>query len=76
MRVVEAAEGIAGAYAGKLLADQGAEVVKVERSGGDPMRRWSAATPDEPTGGTRPWPGGVDRAAVLVTPTLENHEWP
>ena len=48
MKVVEAAEGIAGAYAGKLLADQGAEVVKVERPGGDPMRRWSAATPDEP----------------------------
>ena len=31
LRVLELAEGIAGAYAGKLLRDQGAEVVKVER---------------------------------------------
>lgn len=52
LRVVEAAEGIAGGYAGKLLVDQGAEVVKVERPGGDPMRRWSAARPDEPVDGT------------------------
>jgi crotonobetainyl-CoA:carnitine CoA-transferase CaiB-like acyl-CoA transferase len=52
VRVIEATEGIAGGYAGKLLVDQGAEVVKVERSGGDPLRRWSAAHPDEPVEGT------------------------
>jgi crotonobetainyl-CoA:carnitine CoA-transferase CaiB-like acyl-CoA transferase len=52
VRVIEAAEGIAGGYAGKLLVDQGAEVVKVERAGGDPLRRWSAAHPDEPVEGT------------------------
>jgi crotonobetainyl-CoA:carnitine CoA-transferase CaiB-like acyl-CoA transferase len=46
--VVEAGEGIAVAYAGKLLADQGATVVKVEPVEGDRLRRWSAATPDEP----------------------------
>ncbi len=39
LRVLEASEGIAGAYAAKLLADQGAEVVKLERPGdGDPLR--------------------------------------
>jgi crotonobetainyl-CoA:carnitine CoA-transferase CaiB-like acyl-CoA transferase len=39
VRVVEIAEGIAGPYCGKLLADAGARVVKVERPGGDPLRR-------------------------------------
>jgi crotonobetainyl-CoA:carnitine CoA-transferase CaiB-like acyl-CoA transferase len=53
LRVLEASEGVAGAYAGKLLRDQGADVVKLERSeGGDPLRRWSAATPDTPTAQT------------------------
>ncbi|MDH3680735.1 MAG: CoA transferase [Acidimicrobiia bacterium] len=39
MRVIELAEGIAGPYAGKLLADYGADVVKVEPAGGDRSRR-------------------------------------
>ena len=53
LRVLEASEGVAGAYAGKLLRDQGADVVKLERSeGGDPLRRWSAATPDAPAAET------------------------
>ena len=48
LRVLEASEGIAGAYATKLLADQGAEVVKLERpGGGDPLREWAASQPDE-----------------------------
>lgn len=37
--VLELATGAAGPYAGKLLADLGAQVVKVEPVGGDPMRR-------------------------------------
>jgi len=39
IRVVEAAGMVAGPYCGKLLADLGAEVVKVEPPGGDPARR-------------------------------------
>ncbi|WIM85782.1 CoA transferase [Candidatus Mycobacterium wuenschmannii] len=37
-RVVELAESVAGEYCGKLLADFGAEVIKVERPGGSPTR--------------------------------------
>ncbi|MBH0779640.1 CaiB/BaiF CoA transferase family protein [Nocardia bovistercoris] len=41
-RVVELAERVAGEYCGKLLADFGAEVIKVERPGtGSPTRRMS-----------------------------------
>jgi crotonobetainyl-CoA:carnitine CoA-transferase CaiB-like acyl-CoA transferase len=41
--VVDLASGIAGAYCTKLLADGGADVVKVEAPVGDPLRRWSAS---------------------------------
>jgi crotonobetainyl-CoA:carnitine CoA-transferase CaiB-like acyl-CoA transferase len=42
VRVLDFSTGIAGAYASKLFADAGADVVKVEARGGDPLRRWSA----------------------------------
>src|SRR5688500_18534786 len=39
LRIVELAENVAGEYCGKLLADFGAEVIKVERPGsGSPTR--------------------------------------
>src|SRR5688500_13499193 len=38
LRVVELATGVAGPYAGRLLAMLGATVVKVEPDGGDPCR--------------------------------------
>ncbi|WP_413467697.1 CaiB/BaiF CoA transferase family protein [Mycobacterium sp. RTGN3] len=47
--VIDLSSGIAGAYATKLLADGGADVVKVEAPDGDPLRRWSASgAPIEP----------------------------
>jgi crotonobetainyl-CoA:carnitine CoA-transferase CaiB-like acyl-CoA transferase len=40
IKVVELARILAGPWAGQVLADLGAEVVKVESPGGDDTRRW------------------------------------
>ncbi|WNG86054.1 CoA transferase [Mycobacterium sp. ITM-2016-00317] len=44
--VVDLSSGIAGAYCTKLLADGGAEVVKVEPPQGDPLRAWTVSGAD------------------------------
>lgn len=38
--IIETAERVCGEWAGRLLADFGAEVIKVERPGGSPTRRY------------------------------------
>lgn len=48
LRVVELGTGIAAGYAGRLLCDAGAEVIKVEPPGGDPLRKVRWARPDLP----------------------------
>ncbi|HEY4331466.1 MAG TPA: CoA transferase [Ilumatobacteraceae bacterium] len=42
-RVIELATEIAGPYCAKLLTDAGADVVKLEPPGGDPLRRWTSS---------------------------------
>lgn len=44
VRVVELGSFIAGPFAGQLMGDYGADVVKVEEPGGDPMRSWGVTT--------------------------------
>ncbi len=47
VRVLELGNFIAGPFAGQLLGDYGAEVIKVESpDGGDPMRRWGVCVDD------------------------------
>jgi crotonobetainyl-CoA:carnitine CoA-transferase CaiB-like acyl-CoA transferase len=57
LRVLEISDRIAGGYCGKLFADAGADVVKVEPATGDPLRRFTA------TGTTPP----ADRNAPLFS---------
>jgi crotonobetainyl-CoA:carnitine CoA-transferase CaiB-like acyl-CoA transferase len=64
LRVFEISDGVAGAYAGKLLRDQGAEVTKLDQP--SRLRTWSAATPDAPVVGTGALAAFLDRGKQLV----------
>ena len=46
LKVIEAASFLSGPFAGMVLADLGASVVKVEPPRGDPYRRFGAAYGD------------------------------
>jgi crotonobetainyl-CoA:carnitine CoA-transferase CaiB-like acyl-CoA transferase len=54
VRVVEISDRIAGSYCGKLLADAGAEVRKIELPQGDPTRRFTASRSPLPNGTDAP----------------------
>lgn len=46
LRLVEMGQLIAGPFCGQLMADHGAEVIKIEQPGeGDPMRQWGRNKP-------------------------------
>lgn len=53
LRVIEMGQLVAGPFCGQMLADFGAEVIKVEPPEGDPMRRWGQVRHD---GQTLWWP--------------------
>jgi formyl-CoA transferase/succinyl-CoA--D-citramalate CoA-transferase len=62
-RVLELGSFIAGPFAGQLLGDYGAEVIKVETPGqGDPMRRWGLVRDGESL-----WWPGIARNKKSVT---------
>ena len=50
LKVVELARVLAGPWAGQVLADLGASVVKVESLDGDDTRRWGPPSIDNPDG--------------------------
>src|ERR1700755_1181502 len=54
LRVVEISDRIAGSYCGKLLVDAGADVVKVEPSGGDSLCRFTSTGGAPPSGAEAP----------------------
>jgi len=71
LRVVEMGQLLAGPFCGQLLADLGAEVIKVEAPGvGDPMRQWGR---EKPHGQSLWWPV-VARNKKSVTVNLRTAE--
>jgi formyl-CoA transferase len=71
VRVIEAGTLIAGPFCGQLLADFGAEVIKVEDPGaGDPMREWGQVKHE---GKSLAWPV-IARNKKSVTANLRTAE--
>lgn len=48
LRVLDLGQGVSGPFCARLLADQGAEVIKIEPREGDPARRTGPFAGDEP----------------------------
>jgi formyl-CoA transferase len=71
LRVIEMGSLIAGPFCGQLLADFGAEVIKIEDPGkGDPMRQWGRSLP----GGHSPWWPVIGRNKQCITLDLRQTE--
>jgi formyl-CoA transferase len=69
--VVELGTLIAGPFCGQILADFGAEVIKIEDPGsGDPMRQWGRSLPK----GHSPWWPVIGRNKKSVTLNLRSPE--
>ncbi|MCB1842116.1 MAG: CoA transferase, partial [Halioglobus sp.] len=51
LRVLELARILAGPWAGQLLADLGADVIKVESKAGDDTRQWGPPFIEDDEGG-------------------------
>ncbi len=77
VRVLELAEGISGPYAGRWLAALGADVVKVERTTGDPSRAfgpWPDDLPNDETSGLYLYLNGDKRSVTLNLDTSDGRE--
>ena len=66
------ATGSREAYCGKLLADAGADVVKVEPAAGDPLRRFTATGAVPPGGQDSPLFGYLNAGKRSVTTVSED----
>ena len=77
VRVLELAEGISGPYAGRWLAALGADVIKIERTTGDPSRAfgpWPDDLPDDETSGLFLYLNGDKRSVTLNLETSDGRE--
>jgi crotonobetainyl-CoA:carnitine CoA-transferase CaiB-like acyl-CoA transferase len=70
IRVLELGSSVAGPAAGRLLADLGAEVIKVESGEGDGLRTWGPPAPD----GTSWWFKSHNRNKRFVEFDLHEEE--
>src|SRR5258707_4597636 len=71
LTVIEMGSLIAGPFCGQILADFGAEVIKLEDPGtGDPMRQWGRSLPQ----GHSPWWPVIGRNKKSVTLNLRAPE--
>jgi crotonobetainyl-CoA:carnitine CoA-transferase CaiB-like acyl-CoA transferase len=71
--VVDFSSGIAGGYCTRILADGGADVVKLESPNGDPLREWSASSsrPDGEDGALFAHLSAGKRSVVIDPHALE-----
>lgn len=70
LKVLELGSFIAGPFAGQLLGDFGADVIKIESPGGDPMRTWGVTADD----GESLWWPTIARNKRSVTADLGTDE--
>lgn len=75
VRVVELGGEIAAPYATKLLADLGADVLKVEPPGGDPLRRWTPFPDETSTGSLFAYLNGGKRSAAVDLQAPSGRAW-
>ena len=77
VRVLDCATEIAGPYAAKLLVEGGADVLKIEPPGGDPLRSWTAShqqLPEGESGALFQFLNASKRSLVLDVDTPEGRE--
>jgi crotonobetainyl-CoA:carnitine CoA-transferase CaiB-like acyl-CoA transferase len=70
-RILDFTQNVAGPLAGQVLADLGAEVIKVEAPGGEPARHITAVLPGRPPLATYFLPNNRGKKSVSVDLTTE-----
>ncbi|WP_299959468.1 CaiB/BaiF CoA-transferase family protein [uncultured Roseobacter sp.] len=74
IRVVELARILAGPWCGQVLADLGAEVIKVEAPGGDDTRAWGPPFVERHGDRTAAYFYGCNRGKTSVTADFRNED--